>query len=203
MSLARDLHDSVVQVLAGASFRLEALKSWIRAGRDAEPEIETIKADLTTEQRNIRTFIAALRSGRSSTRQTDLTAGLPLLCEQIERRWNLSCELETQSGHLPAPIWIEHELHQIVREAAANAARHGHATSLKIGLDNDGEELELSIQDNGVGFPSGRSNDGREPPSPWTVHERVKGLGGTLSLFTGAGGGGSRLQIRLPMDSLR
>jgi signal transduction histidine kinase len=202
MSLARDLHDSVVQVLAGASFRLEALKSWIKAGRDPEPEIDAVKADLTGEQKNIRTFIASLRSGRTSMKQTDLAAGLPALCEQIQRRWNLDCDLTRPPGELVAPIWIEHELHQIIREAAANAARHGRATALNIALRDGDGDLELNITDNGVGFPgtgSGGSGDGGQAASPWSVHERVKGLGGTLSLFSG--GGGSRLQIKVPIET--
>ena len=201
MSLARDLHDSVVQVLAGAAFRLEALKSWIRAGRDPEPEIESVKADLSTEQRNIRAFIASLRSGHNSMRQIDIAAGLPELCEQIKRRWNLACELTRPRGEVSAPLWVEHELHQIVREAAANAARHGRATAIRVDLKRDGEEIELSITDNGVGFPTAATGGG-EAPSPWTVHERVKGLGGTLSLFSGGVGSkvGSRLQIRVPLS---
>ena len=198
MSLARDLHDSVVQVLAGASFRLEALKSWVRAGRDPEPEIETIKADLTAEQRNVRAFIGALRSGRGSMRQTDLAAGLPDLIHQIERRWNLACDLSRPRREIAAPIWVEHELHQIIREAAANAARHGRASALHVALSDGGGDIELSITDNGIGFPS-TGEDGGTTASPWTVHERVKGLGGTLSLFSG--GEGSRLQIRVPIGS--
>ncbi|HET9427065.1 MAG TPA: ATP-binding protein [Allosphingosinicella sp.] len=199
MSLGRDLHDSVVQVLAGAAFRLEALKSWIKAGRDPEPEIESVKADLTAEQRNIRSFIAALRSGRSSMQHTDLSAGLPDLIQQIERRWNLACDLSRPRGEIVAPIWVEHELHQIIREAAANAARHGRATALHVALKDGNGDIELSITDNGIGFPSAGSAGNGNATSPWTVHERVKGLGGTLSLFSG--GGGSRLQIRVPVDS--
>ena len=198
MALGRDLHDSVVQVLAGATFRLEALKSWIKAGRDPDPEIESVKADLTAEQRNIRSFIAALRSGRSSIQQTDLRAGLPDLIQQIQRRWNLTCDLAGPPGEIVAPDWVEHEVHQIIREAAANAARHGHATALHVALHNGGGDIELTITDNGVGFPSAQVEGGMIT-SPWTVHERVKALGGTLSLFSG--GGGSRLQIRVPLTA--
>jgi signal transduction histidine kinase len=198
MSLARDLHDSVVQVLAGASFRLEALKSWIKAGRDPEPEIEAVKADLTNEQKNIRSFIASLRSGRTSMKQTDIRAGLPDLCEQIHRRWNLECDLTRPPLPLLAPIWIEHEIQQIIREAAANAARHGRATALNIALRDGEGELELNITDNGVGFPGTGGGTEGTAASPWSVHERVKGLGGTLALFSG--GGGSRLQIKVPLE---
>src|SRR5262249_46036950 len=55
-SLARDLHDSVVQVLAGTSFKLEALRNWIKSGREADPEIDAVKAELANEQRKVREF---------------------------------------------------------------------------------------------------------------------------------------------------
>ncbi|MFM2370916.1 MAG: hypothetical protein RIS85_638, partial [Pseudomonadota bacterium] len=49
-ALARDLHDSVAQFLAGTLFRLEALRRWTREGNDPEPEIDAIKNALRREQ---------------------------------------------------------------------------------------------------------------------------------------------------------
>ena len=201
ISLARDLHDTVVQVLAGASFRLEALKTWIAGGNDPAPEIEAIKAELVAEQRNLRSFISEMRSVKGSMRSTDLMAGLPALAEQLQQRWNLECELRLAGTEIEGKMWMEHELHQIVREAAANAARHGKATTLSIDLRRDGGNLEISIADNGVGFPApkptGRS--GRAATvQPWSVYERVKALGGTLSLASDPGG--ARLDIRVPLE---
>ena len=200
-SLARDLHDSVVQALAGASFRLEALKSWIRAGKDAAPEIDAVKAELTVEQGNVRAFIAGLRGGRGATRQTDLDVELGQVADQVERRWNLTCSVESGETPIEAPSWMTHEVSQIVREAAANAARHGGATALAVALRRAGSELDLSIADNGRGFPTEAHDGGEAPPaSPWTVHERVRALGGTLTLFSGVEG--SRLNIRLPLENV-
>jgi signal transduction histidine kinase len=202
MSLARDLHDSVVQVLAGTSFRLEALKSWIKAGNDADADIEAMKAELATEQRNVRTFIAGLRSGRSSTRLTDLASGLHLLVEQVRRRWDLDFDLSGASAPIKGPLWFEHELHQIIREAATNAARHGKATAMTIEMVDNGGMLELNIADNGIGFHTTAAPVNEEQQaqlSPWSVHERVKGLGGTLSLSSGSRG--SQLRIRVPLEN--
>jgi signal transduction histidine kinase len=196
-SLARDIHDSVVQVLAGASFRLEALKSWIRAGKAPDPEIDAIKRDLAEEQANVRGYVSALRSGRDSLRITDLGGRIGELAERLEQRWNILCEPAVAPG-VAAPIWMEHEIHQIIREAAANAARHGQATRLEIGLRLDGAMIELSIADNGSGFGIERG-DHRElpqPAAPWSVNERVKSLGGTLALRSSSKG--SQLEIRLP-----
>ncbi len=61
--LARDLHDSVVQFLAGAAFRLEAMKRSEASGRKLEPELNELKQLMMQEQGELRAFITALRSG--------------------------------------------------------------------------------------------------------------------------------------------
>ena len=50
LALARDLHDSVVQFLAGAAFRLEAMKRSEASGRTIEPELNELKQLMLQEQ---------------------------------------------------------------------------------------------------------------------------------------------------------
>jgi len=198
-SLARDLHDSVVQVLAGTSFRLEALRSWIKAGRDADPEINALKAELSNEQRKVRDFIAGLRSGRDVS-PVDLRAGMRRLAEELKARWNIECEL-TMSEVLPTTSSVQHEIQQIVREAAANAKRHGGAKLLRLEMSASDDDLSIKIVDDGKGFPVAGEFDEQKMRQmqikPWSVHERVKRLGGTLLLRTGTMG--TELSIQLPM----
>lgn len=204
MALARDLHDGVVQVLAGASLRLEGLKATIRAGDDPEPEIDAVKAELKEEQRNVRAFITGLRSGRGWGRTTDLSSGIPIVAEQLQRRWGLNCALSGVVAPTEGPLWIEHELHQIIHESAANAVRHGNATALTINLARQGDDLELVIIDNGKGLPAPErgGEDGAAPANglPWSVGERVRGLGGVLSMSSVDGG--TRLHLRVPVGGM-
>jgi signal transduction histidine kinase len=199
-SLARDLHDSVVQVLAGASFRLEALRSWLKAGGDADQEIDALKIELGNEQRKVREFIAALRSGHDTAPWVDLRAGMRRLTEELKQRWDLDCEL-TMSPLLPASPTIQHEVQQIIREAAANAKRHGHAKTLRLALDASEDDLSIRIVDNGKGFPVSRQSSQKANVAtevqPWSVHERVKRLGGSLAMRTS--GTGTELSIHIPI----
>jgi signal transduction histidine kinase len=192
LSLARDLHDGAVQALAGAAFRLEGLKSCISPGHDAVAEIDTIKAELAEEQRKVRAVIAGLRGGRDSARRVDLGSGLSILAEQLNRRWGIACDLSEDEGPVDGPLWMEHELHQIIHEAAANAVRHGRATRLRVRLTPNPSGLLLDIEDNGRGVAT------RRKASPWSVSERVKSLGGSVALASDTGG--TRLEIRLPLE---
>jgi signal transduction histidine kinase len=91
---------------------------------------------------------------------------------------------------------MAHELGLIVREAVANAVRHGGASEIAIALDARDSALRLSIADNGKGFP--KHDPARRP---WTISERVRGLGGSLSLPEMAEG--ARLEITLPVEARR
>jgi signal transduction histidine kinase len=199
MSLARDLHDGAVQGLAGAAFRLEGLKSWLAEGKDAAGEIDAIKAELAEEQRSIRAFIAGLRGGRGSDRRIDLGSGLPIVADQLHRRWGVRCDLAEPREPVEGPLWMEHELHQILHEAVANAVRHGEATALKVSLGRGDGAIALAVEDNGIGVAAAKARRGAAagPASLWSVRERVNALGGSLDVASDAEG--TRLEISLPV----
>lgn len=192
-AIARDLHDSVAQVLAGASFRLEALRSWIKAGKDADPEIVAMKEALRIEQKHVRSLIARLRLGKDSARPTDIGETLAELSNNLGRQWGLTFSFSAPQESLEAPAWLVHEIGQLLREAVANAARHGRARHASVGVSWDEGQIRLIITDDGAGLPVQGDN-----VRPWSIHERVRNLGGTLSLQSMEQG--LRLEIKLPRE---
>jgi signal transduction histidine kinase len=81
------------------------------------------------------------------------------------------------------------QLNQLIREMVANAVRHGHADQITIVLEREGNQLSLSVSDNGVGMQAALSRAGRPGNArPWSLDERVHELGGTLSLSSRTGG---------------
>jgi signal transduction histidine kinase len=200
-ALSHDLHDGVLQALSGVSFRLEALRSWIKAGRAPDEEISTLQRQLSEEQKNVRRFIHRLQNGRGPANPIDLRDSLPGLAQQIRQQWNIDCRLGLPAGAVTIPAWMEHPLKQIVREAAANAVRHAGAKLIECDLHVVDEILVLSIRNDGSGFAlNGKFDDAalRERGlTPWSIYERTKSLGGNLSLFSNRNG--SQLEIKLPM----
>lgn len=191
-AIARDLHDSVAQFLAGTLFRLEALRRWIRDGNDPEPEINGMKEALRREQAQLRLMIERLRRGEEGERRTDLVEELGMLLTEIGLHWHIETDLAAEGGPLPVSIQLAHELRQIVREAVANAVRHGRCSRVELTLGQDGELLRLMIRDDGEGFP-----DQERPCRPRSISERVEALGGHL--FLGTGRPGAHLDIELPV----
>jgi signal transduction histidine kinase len=192
LSLARDLHDSVVQFIAGAAFRLEAMKRSSGAGRDIEPQLDELKQLMLQEQRELRTFIKALRSG-PLVALNDLAAELKALAERLTRQWDVACNFSARPAELMIPTRVRLDAHQLLREAVANAVRHAQAKSIEIELDAAPRELRLTVVNDGAAFPS----RGGQPEMPASLGERVEQAGGAIDMARGMGV--TKLSISLPI----
>lgn len=193
LALARDLHDSVVQFLAGASFRLEALKRDLGTGQDLEPEINYLKQLMLQEQGELRSFIAALRSA-PQIGLSDLAKDLRSLSERLAQQWDVLCEFTAQTSDMMVPSRLHLDAQHLVREAVANAVRHAGAKSVTIRLRSDPEKLKLDFINDGARYPKSALND----EMPRSMSERVKLAGGALELSRGMGV--TRISVSLPIS---
>jgi signal transduction histidine kinase len=192
-ALARDLHDNVAQFLAGTLFRLEAMRRWIREGRDPDTEILAMREALRSEQGELRSVIDRLRRGVEGNRTIDIVAELETLMAEMGDHWQIATTLDADRRPLPVSVGMAHELRQLVREAVANAVRHGHCNQVDLALELTQEGLlQVSIGDNGKGFPA--TNRALRPRS---ISERIEALGGQLRIASCATG--VRLDIELPL----
>jgi signal transduction histidine kinase len=196
LSLARDVHDSVVQFLAGASFRVEAIMRGARAGRQVESDLTELKRLLIEEQGEIRTFIAALRRDRE-LELTEAVEDLKTLARRLAQQWSVDCNVDASNDDASIPIRLQLELQQLLREAVANAVRHGGASRIDVDVGVADDQLRLHVKDNGSGF--GPSN-GRSPVEPWSLRERVDRAQGSLSLYSEPGC--TNLLITLPLTGV-
>ena len=194
-ALARDLHDSVAQFLAGTLFRLEALSRWIREGREPTDQITDLKTALRREQGELRATIQRLRRGKEGDRRTDVAEELGALLSELGNHWHIAVRLVCPVRPLPVSIGLAYELRQVLREAVANAARHGNCREVVVTVVHErageGGQISLTIADDGSGFPE-------ELPvlRPKSISERVATLGGTLYIRNNAPG--VLLEIALP-----
>jgi signal transduction histidine kinase len=192
LTLARDLHDSVVQFLAGAAFRLEAVKRSKASGRDVEPEIDELKQLMLQEQRELRSFITSLRSG-PLVALNDLAKDLKALADRLSKQWDVRCEFSSRPAEMMIPTRVHLDAHQLMREAVANAVRHAKAKSVTIGLTAASDRLQLEIVNDGAEFPA----RGSRPEMPTSLRERVEQAGGALDMARGMGV--TKMSIWLPI----
>jgi len=178
LSLARDVHDNVVQFLAGAAFRVEAMIRSSRTGNDVEPDLKELKGLLIEEQGEIRSFVSALRRERG-LELTEAVEEFKTLAARLGRQWSIDCRVHAQSADGFIPIRLQLDVQQLLREAVANAVRHGGASEVDVEFGVDDGQLRLAVTDNGSGFFTA---NGGSPIKPWSLKERVDRAHGSLSL---------------------
>lgn len=174
--LARSIHDGVLQVLARVRKRGNEL-----GGEAAE------LAELAGEQEvALRTLVAASPEETTESGEADLRPALQLLITP-------KVHVATPATHVMLPARTVIELVSVVREALSNVEKHaGPDARAWVLLEDLGEEVVLSVRDDGPGIPEGRlasaEAEGRMGIAK-SIRGRVEALRGTLELQTGPGEG--------------
>jgi signal transduction histidine kinase len=193
LSLARDVHDSVVQFLAGAAFRVEAIMRGAQSGGQVESDLKELKRLLIEEQGEIRSFVSALRQDRE-LELAEAVEELKTLARRLGQQWSVDCRVDASNDDASIPIRLQLDLQHLLREAVANAVRHGGASRIDVDVGVDQDQLRLQVKDNGSGFLPA---NGASPVEPWSLKERVDRAHGSLSLFSEPGC--TNLVITLPL----
>jgi signal transduction histidine kinase len=142
--------------------------------------IVELQEEFIAEQDDLREFIADLRS---RAQPEEVSQSIGDLAKRLSARWNVECRVTGAPRELRLPARLRAQLNQLIREMVSNAVRHGHADQVTIALEREGDQLTLSVSDNGVGIQAALSSAGRPGDArPWSLDERVHELGGTLSL---------------------
>ena len=116
------------------------------------------------------------------------------LAERLSNQWSVDCRISAKDDEAAIPIRLHLDLQQMLREAVANAVRHGNADRIDVGLAVEEGRLELSVADNGRGFSNG---DGGTFAEPWSLKERVERANGTIRLVSAPGS--TNVLISLPL----
>jgi signal transduction histidine kinase len=184
--VARDIHDGVAQELAFISSQMHDLPI-APAGRQTKDGImESVQRALD----ETRGAISAL--GRPV--HEPLHLALASTAEEITSRLGARLELDIDRAVAVPPAW-EEALPRILREAVANAIRHGKARTVTVHL-RDADGIWLRVTDDGRGF------DVTHPRSDGSfgligMKERAESLGGEFKLYSEPGRGTS-VEVLLP-----
>jgi signal transduction histidine kinase len=202
--VARDLHDGVLQTLAGTAMQLQEVRYLLEQNPPAARErLQQIQSGIEEEQRQLRIFIMRLKPSALPPRQVEI--GLARLLEQLairlKEQWGLEVRwtVARPQERISTVLW--HELNQMICEGAANAKRHGQASHIDIAVDVQASQVCLSIANDGRPFPFRGHLDlaalAKRNLGPTTLRERIMALGGDLAIDSRAGG--AKLEIRLPL----
>lgn len=149
--IARELHDTIEQELAGVSIQLRNARQRIaHAPAQAGTSLELAEKMLRHCRDEARTSIRDLRS--IALEQSGLRGALEefLAPQAAACGAKFTLAVEGMPRSLPGPVEIH--LLRIAHEAAANAARHAAPRAIRVRLEYGGDAVALEIRDDGCGF---------------------------------------------------
>ena len=183
--IARDLHDGVVQDLAGTAFSLSAVSRDVRLDPGLQADVGRAGTSLRGSLKSLRSLLVSihppdLRADGLNAALTDLTA--PAVAADIATTVSVE-DVGVVPDDTVALVW------RVAQEAVRNAIRHAGARSLDVSVRRTGDVLTLSVADDGVGF------DTHHDPDPASF-----GLRGLTSLVADARAGCGQLAARSGHD---
>jgi two-component system NarL family sensor kinase len=195
--LAREIHDTLAQGLAGIALQTETADALLEAGADAgqvrralQQALALVRASLDEARRSVLDLRAAPLEGRT------LAQALADLAKSTTEEKKIRVNFSAAGGIQPLPARIETGLYRIAQEALANAAEHSGAGRVNLQLVAAPDQVRLVIKDDGRGFDPQNIPAGRF--GLIGLNERAKLLGGSLTLQTRRGGGTTvEVKVRL------
>jgi signal transduction histidine kinase len=127
-------------------------------------------------------------------------ARLGEVAAHLERQWGIAVRWRLNPEDAPVEATIATDLLWIVREAAANAVRHGEAKHVTVAVEARTDAIVVAIEDDGRGFTLTGRSDGEalraQDLGPRSLRERIEARNGQLIVHSCPGR--TRLEAVLP-----
>lgn len=187
--IASDLHDGVVQDVAGVAFGLAPLAAGAaRRGDHAEAAaLHEAGERLRQGVRSLRTLLVEIHP--ANLESVGLEAAISDLLSPLRAR-GIEASLAVD-GTSPPGAGHDHLIYRVTREALRNVAEHAEASSVAVTLSLRGARSSVEVVDDGRGF-SARDRELREDDGHVglrLLEGLVRQSGGTLSVVSAAGTG--------------
>lgn len=197
--IARELHDSVGQYLAGMAMRLDVLA---QSAPDASPmkaglaDLKGLTETVGTEMRRL-----AWELRPPTLDDLGLEPAIERLIEDWSRRSGLMFDLHCALKDRRLPPDVETTLYRVLQEAITNIVKHAGARTVGVSLSASARDVVMIVEDDGKGFEP--ESVGRRA----TRHFGLLGMGERLALIHGdleiesEPGAGTTLFIRAPLEA--
>lgn len=198
--VARELHDSISQILVGVRYALELARKRIRsndprAGENLDKGITSLNGAI----QEVRRISRDLRPGVLD--DLGLGPALQALTEEFSTRTGIKCELETVVFRNRLDPDAKIALYRIAQEALTNVERHSGATEVTIHLFGHQNGATLQISDNGCGIPAVKDTKSTIGGLGLrNMQERIDQLNGTLRIQSQKDG--TMIEARVPLTHM-
>ncbi|MCB9230969.1 MAG: PAS domain S-box protein [Bacteroidia bacterium] len=198
-SMARDIHDSLGQMLVG--LRMDVV--WLRKKVGEKGTTIDLRFERTLDLLN-ETRDAVRRISKNLhpvlLQDLGLVAAIKYQCTEFENSSGIKTVFKAETGENFQEEWISKVgigFYRVFQESLSNVARHADATEIKVNLRLDGKILSLSITDNGKGFVWEETGK-RKTLGLLSMRERALAMNGNFELNSQPGKG-TTISLKVPV----
>jgi NarL family two-component system sensor histidine kinase YdfH len=197
--LARELHDTLAQSIAGLIIQLQVASSY-QVQEQHERAHKSIQQTMASAREALSQARRAIDDLRTSATTEEFYDRLSAEIHQFQEMTGLPCHLTGMDLLSTLPGHYYETMQRVLHEGLMNIARHAHASQVRIELERSEEALEIRVRDNGVGFEPDLA---RLPAGHYGLiglWERARLLGGAFQI-TSVPGQGTQLCFCLPLTA--
>lgn len=196
--LARELHDSVTQVLYSQTLLVEGWKQMALNGTLHDVSEPLVEMGQLTKQalKEMRLLVYELRP--PDLEKEGLVGALHKRLNAVEKRAGVETRLITHGLMADMPVELEENMYRIAQEALTNALKHANATTVTVYLSTSDQQVTLEIVDDGCGFdPILVGNNGGMGLT--SMRERTEKLSGLFTIVSTLGAG-TTICVQTPLN---
>lgn len=149
--IAVELHDNIIQDLGLCKIKLGELVQRLSAD-DCLPLAEATRVLIEQTIRESRLLVFDL--SLPILYDLGFEEAVKWLAEQTEKKFNISCVVQDDGQPKPMKKEMKVLLYKATRELMANVTKHAHAKKVNISIHRVNDRIDISVQDDGVGFDS-------------------------------------------------
>jgi nitrate/nitrite-specific signal transduction histidine kinase len=197
--MARELHDSMTQLLHSLVLFAGAGRKAVQANRLERAEWHIMRVEQNAQQalKEMRQLVFELRP--PSLEEEGLVGALRQRLDAVENRIGITTQLSVE-GELELPAAAEEGLYRIAQEALTNSLKHAFASSVHVQVRANAETASLEVIDDGRGFdPTSAGELGGL--GLVSMRERAEELAGTLTVIS-APGKGTRVKVTVERERM-
>jgi signal transduction histidine kinase len=188
--IAREMHDSLAQVLGAVHLRLRMLEAVpaIASHPEVTREVAAL-ADVCDEAyRDVREVILGLRDSNKAS--TSLDENLRAYCGKYATQSGIATEFVNLVGEgLSLSPRAEVHLIRVVQEALTNVRKHAEATCATVTVTSTDTSTVFTVTDDGRGFAGTPGEAGSDGYGLFTMRDRLALIGGSLEVMSSPGEG--------------
>ena len=196
--IAREVHDELGQVLTALRMDISLLE--LRFGAFDPAFVSNVASMRSLADR----ALAGVRTVAENLRPVALNMGLhpaiEWLCHEAADRSSLDCTFETDGTVTELSEERSVVLFRIVQESLTNITRYAHAAQVQVTLEYASHSLQLTVQDDGVGFDV-KAASRQKSFGLLGMNERALALGGQMDIAS-APGEGTCIRVTIPTSTL-